>query len=231
LLTAPVWRYFQLQPSNSANIALGFSSKDPAVVEAQIGRGRSLLFATALSASSVDRAGNTTIPWTGLPAWPSFPPLVHGLLKSSMRGRDSDRTLDVGDPLVVSLRTGDRGATVVLPNQNKERLAVDDLAESRQAIYERVARCGVYRVEIDDETERRSRSYAANLDVRESNIRRVDPKNLPKEFKNAGELSGLADFVLSDAFRQRLFRPLLVTVGILLLVEQFLAVAFARKSA
>jgi hypothetical protein len=98
-------------------------------------------------------------------------------------------------------------------------------------MYEDAARCGVYRVEIDGEAERRSRSYAANLNVQESSLRRVDLQSLPKELQNAGELSGLADFVLSEAFRQQLFRPLLVMVGMLLLLEQFLAVAFARKSA
>jgi hypothetical protein len=186
-----------------------------------------VLVATALSTSSVESAGDSVAPWTALPAWPSFPPLVHGLFQTATQGREAGRTVNVGSPFQVSLAETDQGATVVRPDQQRERLSIDSAPDVRQATFGDATRCGIYRVEVEGEAPTH-RFYVANLDVQESNLRRLDPSTLPAAFRDVGS-SRPASFVSASDGGQQLFRPLLILVGMLLLVEQLLAVLFARR--
>ena len=99
LLTTPVYKYFQLQvdPKSRAKVALAFDGGNPAIVEEPINGGRSILVATEGSLSSVDPA--TRNPWTTLPAWPSFVPIVQEILALAVRGQMNERNLEVGQLL------------------------------------------------------------------------------------------------------------------------------------
>lgn len=238
LLTVPTWRHYRLEPVTPKNtsVALAFTNGEPAIVETQIGRGRCILVATALSASSLDRTGDTVTPWTALPAWPSFPPLVHGLLQTAIRGRGTERTVEVGSPLMIpgstSPSSADRAVTVVRPDQQRERLSSDRRSMNAETVPQPnvmidTPLCGVYHVEFAG-TPPESREYAANLDPRESDLRRVRRSQLPESLR-AVEQSEVASFSFQGDLQEQLFRPLLALVGLLLLAEQWLTVLFSRR--
>ena len=102
LLTTPVYKYFRLalDPAGAARVALAFDGGDPAIVEQPIHRGRSILVATECSFSSMDTAHN---PWTTMPAWPSFVPLVQEILALAVRGQMAEHNVEVGQVLGDSL--------------------------------------------------------------------------------------------------------------------------------
>src|SRR4029079_178400 len=113
---------------------LAFDNGDPAIVEAAIGKGRSILVATAASSDSLDRTSGQPAPWTALPTWPSFPPLVHEMLRLSLASRSEDRNVLVGDELSGGLANPPPEQTVTLtgPRGMHERLSVrSDAGESR----------------------------------------------------------------------------------------------------
>src|SRR5439155_10362647 len=83
LLTTPIWKYLRLAPQPDAQVAAGIDTGDPAIVAGTIGRGRCIIVATAASPDSFDRTSNPPTPWTALASWPSFPPLVHEMLRSA----------------------------------------------------------------------------------------------------------------------------------------------------
>ncbi|MEX2111652.1 MAG: BatA domain-containing protein, partial [Pirellulales bacterium] len=99
LLTTPVYKYLRLAlaPDSQARVALAFDGGDPAIVEETIGAGRSILVATDGSLSSVDPASND--PWTTMPAWPSFVPLVQEVLAWAVRGQMNEHNVTVGAQL------------------------------------------------------------------------------------------------------------------------------------
>jgi hypothetical protein len=229
LLTVPIWRSFRLDAPKSATVALGLTSGHPAIVESKVGRGQSVLVATALSPSSIDRSSSPVTPWTALAAWPSFPPLVHGLLQIAIRGREENRTVLVGSPMEVSLRAADREIEVVRPDQQRQRLEVDSSSGVKRATFSDASRCGVYQFKIEGEPPH-DQSYVANLDSQESNLRRISATSLPSEFRKVNESDHAFDMIFPVGDQMQLYRSVLVVVGILLLVEQLLAVSFARRS-
>lgn len=229
LLTVPIWRYFRLIPKEGSTVPLALNSGHPAVMEAKVGLGRSILVATALSPSSVDRSAEPVTPWTELSSWPSFPPLMHGLVQLATKGRETARTVIVGSPLQIGLHANDREVFVVRPNQQREPLHVDVSTAAKSTTFVDTSFSGVYQVEIQGESIQK-RSYAANLDSRESDLRRVDSSSLPATILQLRGTGPIASIALADLSQLQLFRPLLVLVALLLLSEQLLAVIFARRS-
>src|SRR5207237_1215713 len=137
LLTTPTWEYLRLAPLEGAKTALGFSGGDPAIVAMQVGRGRCIVVATAASPDSFIASQNPRTPWTALPTWPSFPPLVHEMLRWAMAGRAADRTVTVGDDLtdVVPARLPEAAISLRGPDGIDERLPIRDDAGERRWVF------------------------------------------------------------------------------------------------
>ena len=104
LLSTPIWSYARLHLTPSANpqVAVWFD-KDPGIVSAEVGAGRVIVVATAASLNSLDRSNDPPVPWTAWATWPSFPPVVHEMLKYLVGGRQSSRQVLVGESIGASL--------------------------------------------------------------------------------------------------------------------------------
>jgi hypothetical protein len=235
LLTVPTWCYYRLKPYvATAEIALAFDNQDPAIVVESIGRGRSVLVATALSPSSTSETADGTVPWTALPTWPSFPPLVDGLVRNAATGRDWPRNRFVTSPLEIQApEPGTPRAQLTLPDRSKRQL---ELAQSggvaRATFFETSAR-GLYEVEFDKTNEKGSvarQRFAVNLDTRESDLRQMPRSMLPQELRPHGELEAGEPF-LPPASGVTLFRYFLVAIAMLLGIEGGLACLFGRRAA
>ena len=86
LLTTPVYKYYRLGllPNSQAQGGVGIRRRRPGDRRRDDrARARSILVATEGSLSSIDPA--TKNPWTTMPAWPSFVPLVQEILALAVR--------------------------------------------------------------------------------------------------------------------------------------------------
>lgn len=168
LLTAPTYEYVKLQPHEAAKVALAFTTGDPAIVERQIGPGRTIVVATSADTS-----------WTGWPMWPSYVPIVQELVAAAVRGRLDERSLMVGQPLSRSIAGagGELVVTVEPPDQEPQtiRAAVSD--GSAQWTFAGVDRGGLYAVDLGPPLIRRE-LFAANVDTTESDLSRVSLEEL-----------------------------------------------------
>jgi hypothetical protein len=230
LLTTPVWKYVRLTPSEGAKVALAFDSGDPAIIEQRIGRGRTILVATAASPDSVDRTADPPTPWTAIASWPSFPPLVHEMLRYAVGGRGEARNVLVGEDLTGSVPASalDQQATLTGPDDLNERLPiVIDGGDARWS-FSGTSKSGVYEVRIGESVQR----FAINVNPRESDLARFDPELLPGQIRGAGvgsQESGESALPLTTHHSPlTLFRWLLFGVLALLLVEPLLAWQFGR---
>ena len=231
LLTAPVWRYVRASPyaREAAHIALYFDSGDPAIVEERIGRGRCLLATTAFSLSSVDASGS---PWSALPAWPSFPPLVHSLLQASLQGHLQLRNVLVGEALSAPPPADGDETTVTVtdPAGRVERAPVRIEGEHRRWYYHAAAQSGVYTIAALA-GQGGAQWFAANVDTRESDLSRAGSLPLPQPSGSSAAAQRAADFRAPGKEGRPLFRAALGVLLALLLAESLLAWRIGRGAA
>jgi hypothetical protein len=226
LLTTPTWEYMRLAPLEGAKIALGFSSGDPAIVETHIGWGRCILVATAASTESAAGKGDSTTAWTALSTWPSFPPLVHEILRGAIAGRDTNRNVIVGDDLtgIVFQRLTETAISLKGPGEIQERLPIREDAGERRWTLGQTALSGVYEAQLGVKKE----FYAVNLDASEGNLTRLDPAELPSQLRHESGDAVNDSPALSPHVASSYFHWLLGAVFILLLVEPCLAWRLGR---
>jgi hypothetical protein len=231
LLTTPVSRYFLLEPrrDSEAETALATLNGNPFIVTAPVHRGRVVLVATAASMESVERA--TGEPWTAMPAWPSFLPLVREMFHFSSAGFRREASHVVGQ--MASGVLADRLNTrleVRLPNGKTAELSDELSAAGNHWRFSATDAAGVYRV-APVGSEQTVASFAVNVNPRESELTRVDAALLPGELAihtgSADEVAGNAQLAIGT----RLNRVLLTVVLGLLLAETLLAWRFGRGAA
>lgn len=220
LLTTPLWRYIRLTPVAGAQVVAAAANGDPLIVSGRAGGGWCILVATAASLQSVDRTNESPTPWTALPLWPSFPPLVHEMLRFSLRGHGVGCNVLLGEELTgVSDPTSPEQSVIVSGPEGWEgRLPLND--DDGDLRWRFVGdRMGPY--EIRDA--RIAQWFAVNLDPRESDLTRLDPELLPSQLGRS-PLDMTDEKPAHVAFAGvSYFRWLLGAVWALLVVEPFLA--------
>lgn len=233
LLTTPVWKYIRLEPraNSAAEVALRFQTGDPAILTQAVGRGRVILVATAASEKSVDIESTPPVPWTALPIWPSFPPLIQEMLNESLAGSAQNRNLQVGDPIEATLPSTAVApwVTITNPAGARQRVAIQAEGGREQCFYPDTDRCGVYRLQWDT-AEAAGRAYAVNLITRESQVDRLDPVALPRAFRAGQTAVEDTAAAVPAAAPAALFRYLLAIVLVLVLLETFLAWFFGKEA-
>lgn len=226
LLTAPTYEYLRLQPHEDAKVALAFTTGDPAVIERQVGPGRTMIVATSADAS-----------WTGWPMWPSYVPVVQELVAAAVRGRLDERTLTIGQTLsgTIARASGDLVITVEPPGQDPQTIRAAASDGSTEWAYAALDRSGLYSVEIGPPILKHE-LYAANVDTAESNLTRISLEELRDEVWPGIHFESLdgraaADESGSTIVRQyALHQWLLYGALALLLAETALASWLGRKA-
>lgn len=230
LITTPVSRYFKLTPASSGDseVALATPSGDPLIVTARRERGRVVLCATAGSLASVDPT--TGEPWTVMPAWPSFLPIVRELLDYAT-GADSDEPgVLVGEPIGGHAGVPAGGEAIVRrPGGDEEPVSLREAARGVAWEYDRTDVGGVYQVTAPGAPAALA-MVAVNTNPRESDLARVPTSEMPAELRVrrvAAQAGGGAELVAPTGVH----RPLLLAALGLVLLETFLAYVFARSNA
>lgn len=193
LTSARFFQYMLLDPvadRGARSVILRYNSGAPALVEAEIGRGRVLLLTT-----SVDRE------WTDLPIRPGFLPLIQESARrlAGVPSGDAISALLVGTPREIPAAADDRRieiikpdgegravvpepreATIRAPNDKGESISAAVGRAARVAVFRQTDQPGVYRVRSFRDNgaavDRPDETFVVNLDTRES-----DPTVLPVE--------------------------------------------------
>jgi aerotolerance regulator-like protein/VWA domain-containing protein len=181
LLTTPIWKYVKLKPSEQAAVALAFEGGDPALVEERIGRGMSLLFASAASPQSVSHASGPPTPWTAIASWPSFPPLVQEMLLRAVSRREEGRNVLVGEELVGLVTGGTAQAAVNLagPRGASQRVPLVHAGGESSWSLSATTFSGVYEAQLAAPA--KAQKFTVNVDPRESDLERVPSDSLPSQ--------------------------------------------------
>lgn len=223
LLTTPVWKYVRLKASEQASVALAFAGGDPAIVEGRLGRGVSLIFASAASPQSVDRATDPPTPWTAIASWPSFPPLMQELLLRAVSRREEGRNLLVGEEIVGVVAGGSESTiNVTGPGGLSQRLPLTSTGGESGWSLAGTQFSGIYEAHAGA-APAASQKYAVNVDPRESDLERISPESLPTQINfslnTQSEGTSLSAAPPSTAY----FRVLLAAVLGLLACESVVA--------
>ncbi len=230
LLTTPVYKYFRLVlgPESKARVALAFEGGDPAIVEEAIHRGRSILVATEGSLSSVDPHSRYGA-WTTMPTWPSFVPLVQELLALAVRGQMSQHNVEVGQSLGDSHGALATRASVAVTNPAGSREDVRMSLDSQAShwTFGDTQTSGVYRVELGAPLSSED-FFAVNVDTAESDLARLAPEELPKQFTTHRRASLDEADSPTVGHRSGLHKLLLYFALALLLAETYLAWRFGH---
>ena len=232
LLTTPVWKYFRLQPLPQADSALWFDGGDPAIVDGRVGRGRSILVATAASTASVDASVAPPMPWTALSEWHSFGPLLYEMLAAASSGRFANREVTVGQTVVGGLTGASAGAPleITLPGGEIEKVRLRVEGDRSVWSFDNTLTAGVYRANAGD-PEAEEQLFAVNLDTKESDLSRVAVEDLPPALQSDAAAVGEDDAATAALGpRSYLYRWLLIGVLALLVIESLAAQRFGNRS-
>jgi len=192
LTSARFFQFMLLAPVPDApgrTVVLRYENGAPALVEAEVGRGRVLLLTT-----TVDRE------WTDLPIRPGFLPLMQEaarLLAGAPSGEASS-ALVAGQRREVALGPDDRRIDVVKPGGQIRSLTPDAGAKAagdrrsaaRTLIFAETDEPGSYRVRATradgSSVDRPDESFVVNIDTRESDPARLPDDRRPDRVRGAG---------------------------------------------
>jgi hypothetical protein len=238
LLTAPIWKYVKLDvgENKAAQVPLRFQNGDVAIVEHKFGTGRVMMFAMPASPNALDASQQPPTPWTALPTWPCFPPLVQETLSLVTRERDQAKSLLVHEAIHATLTSASPESSVAmrLPTQENQaspphRVALLSSGDVWRWSWEETARLGIYEAQYE-QLPLVGEKFAVNLDPRESALVSMDAAELPKEFQAAEVSSSTAANSTREA-GTTWFRGLLLGVFGLLLLEAWLTARFSGGGA
>lgn len=243
MFTLPTFRYIRVGPieGGAANTALGFSGGDAALVEEKLMGGRSLLVTTAASEVSMDRSVDPPLPWTILPTWRNYPALIQEMLPLAVSRRDERRNVTVGTPLRDAVDAAHRRLPLFLaapsgetdarpiPAVRGRRVPVVTEGDASRWVFGDTYQSGVYEARFGNPVEA-MRRYAVNVDTRESNLERFDTELLPSQFQTELPSSEAPAQQVASTRPPELFRPVLMCVLLLVLLETLLAWLFASTA-
>ena len=229
LETALIRQYVKVDVTDARRIdhdvALRFSTGDPAILTQPLGRGRCVLVTTSLDES-----------WGEWAIWAAgFVPLMHELTQYAAAGRSQSREGLVGESITRESLTNSESASVTLklPDETSRILTPRDINGSLLLIIDETTRPGLYTLTANT-TPATTERFAINVDPRESDPQRIDPKELSSMLgdKSSPVVVRESDAPLppvaepADSTTDSLSLGLLAIVFCLLFVEQALAWRF-----
>jgi hypothetical protein len=224
LASARFFQFVLLEPVPDApgrTVVLRYENGAPALVEAEVGRGRVLLLTT-----TVDRE------WTDLPIRPGFLPLVQESARflAGAPSGDAISALAVGQRREITLATDDRRIEVVKPGGESRWLSPEprpaEAHARRTVVFAETDEPGLYRVRASRTdgavAERPDESFVVNLDPAESDPARLADDRRPDRARHA------AGAEAAPKRRLELWHVLAAAVLFLVLAESLLTVRFRR---
>ena len=197
LLSTPISRYFRMQPlaagggADSSRVALAIrETGDPAIVERTLGRGEVIVVALPASLNSVDPVSKA--PWTLMPAWHSFLPLVQEILSQAVVAHLAGHNQLVGQPISGTAATSGETVSISPPageGRTSDAIHIDAAAGGAWSFPE-TSQSGIYRVQtaggnLSPSDRAPIKLFAINVDTGdltngESNLNKIEPSSLAR---------------------------------------------------
>jgi len=225
LSSARFFQFMLLAPAPdlpSRSVVLRYENGAPALVEADVGRGRVLLLTT-----TVDRE------WTDLPIRPGFLPLMQEAARrlAGAPSGEAVAALTVGQKREIAIGADDRRIEVIKPSGESRWLVPEprqsDGKPARSVLFTETDEPGWYRVRGShtdgSQIDRSDDSFVVNLDTRES-----DPATLPADQRpdRARVAAGGEDN--APKRRLELWHLLAAAVLVMVFLESVLTIRFRR---
>jgi VWA domain-containing protein/aerotolerance regulator-like protein len=228
-LGTPFSGYVQCIPHEASHVLVRFEDGSPLLVEAAVGKGRSLLFTSSLN-----------MDWNDLPLKSVFLPFCQQLAKYSVNFEEIPKAFSVGEVILLSKLNplldkllkeipGDavsfsQSWKVEKPSGEKTEWSDRDLLQTPSFTLEEP---GFYQTTV-----RNFRNWiAVNVDPRESDLRKIEPQRILSGIRkdtrqtqsSRQPLQVTADQRITLEARQRLWWFLTLLALAILLIESFLA--------
>ncbi len=173
LLTTPVFKHYQLTPSQNspATTVLALGNGDPLVVAQSVRHGRVVLVGTSAEPS-----------WTAMPLWPSFVPLVQEIVAWCAAGQIQQRNVLAGETFdaLTASSTGMSSVSVQSPDGRKRPVQLRPAGDRLAMTYTDTLQSGIYVAKFGPPANR-SQTFAVNVDTVESDLAQVDADDLRNE--------------------------------------------------
>ncbi len=202
-------------------IAMATVSGDPLLLTSRYGAGRVAVFATDGSLQSTNP--DTGEPWTAMPAWPSFLPLIHGTIQSVLNLENQIGSHEVGQLIHAPPVNA---YSIIRPDQTMELLPVGGKSTIE---YQRTNQTGYY--DFTDTSETVLQRHAINPSPSESDTTRILPASLDPRLTVVRHDSSASSEMESDSGERSFHRSLLLIALLLILVESGLACWFGQGRA
>ena len=238
--TARFYSYRGLKAAKDGTVLARFDTGEPALVEKAIGRGRVMMFASTIDLS-----------WNDLALKPVFLPFVHQLGRHLSGFREQPAYLTIGEVLDItgaevaagatsSATRSDGGRTVLAPSGQRRDLspsapgATGDKTGAGVTAALELAEQGFYEIRAAGREPGPVIVAAANVSLAESNLDRMDPKELVAGVTGNGAAgsAGAQDVLPDEAqeLAQRVWWYLLFAGILLLIAETVLAQRLSRAT-
>ncbi|MCH7988545.1 MAG: BatA domain-containing protein [Planctomycetes bacterium] len=219
--------YFAVEEpeKGSQRVVLRFESGDPAIIEAPLGQGRTILLTTSL-----DDRWNT---WSTL-GGASLVPVLHETVNFAVAGRWKKRRRLVGDAILRTLPGDSYDAAITMrsPDGKRTPVHVSVVDNFARFSYEETTQRGIYELELG-RSPSRVELFAVNVDPRESRLKKVSEDDLKSDLFAGVDFAyrtGWQDFHRDEAATASqagsLTRWLLIATFCLIFVEQLMAWRF-----
>ena len=202
-------------------VIIPLSNGKPLLMERSVGRGRAMFFATPLGTESGDFI------YAGI-----FAPLVFRSVAYAAASSGNGETEWVTGSNYRFVLSLPRALTsrMVAPDESMIELPPRPVSSGVEYHSGTIDIQGIYDIFVDDHIVRR---YASNVPTTESNLTRIDLKDLSQRFNGAsiikGEAGDLAEKIYSTRFGRELWKPIALAFVLLLLVESVLGRSSRRE--
>ncbi|HUK89623.1 MAG TPA: BatA domain-containing protein [Blastocatellia bacterium] len=205
-----VYAYRAATPTEKASVIAGLDDGNPLIIEGSAGSGKVVFFGTSIDSSLND-----------LPLTPMYLPLIRQTL-DYLSGAAVQRGCTIGQAFSIKPDPRSHLESVQDPGGNAVDLPQKDPAGAASAI---ASKTGFYRAKYTD----RSDYIAVNLDTRESDLSKLDPKEFLARISGGarpGESRSVPDQPVTPQeieSRERLWLPLLLVSLALFVAEALMA--------
>lgn len=227
LLNTPVFRHWLIQDAQPGlKRDIGLVDSGPLVTRFQSGNG----WVACILSAPITNGASAESPWNAMATWPSFVPLMQGLLQSLLDSQLEDQNLVCGEVLGGQVSSAAPStAEVTLPNGESKQLTAESLGDGRYGwFYYQTQESGIYQVKAKHIQGNRLVPFSINLEPITSQFASVSLPKLPSSQPTERAASQPSNEPAMKA-SNHLIQALLTAVLVLLLAESFLAWRFGRR--
>jgi hypothetical protein len=230
----PVFRHWQLQPSDGAAVVLPFSDNQPALLERPVGKGRVLVMTTPVSDTASRSGVKGYEPWNLLPLadekWP-FVALANEMMFYLVGSGQGQLNYTSGETAVVPLDAARKHSIYSLTTPGGDQVRTPPNDEQNAIAVTSTEQPGNYRIQAGGGEDAVDLGFSVNTSPQVSRLERASQDELKNifgdtPFRLARGRDEIDRSISAGRVGQELFPYLILLVTLILACEQVLANRF-----